>query len=118
MGWTRREFLAVVATGSLGGRPFPCPHSSPLRLRLPQIYEAQPDISRAFQTRDFIPLPRLLAMVLVTTAPLVCSKTMFTQALNVSAGQCFWASRASLGACLLGGAGSIHDGDASLARAW
>lgn len=51
---------------------------------LSQIYAAQPDISRAFQTREFIPLPRLLAMVMVTTAPLVCNKIMFTQALNVS----------------------------------
>ncbi|XP_058378996.1 nucleolar pre-ribosomal-associated protein 1 isoform X2 [Diceros bicornis minor] len=50
---------------------------------LNKIYEAQPDISRAFQTREFIPLPRLLAMVMVTTVPLVCNKTMFTQALNL-----------------------------------
>lgn len=50
-----------------------------------QIYEAQPDVSRAFQTREFIPLPRLLAMVMVTTVPPVCNKIMFTQALNVSA---------------------------------
>ncbi|KAG8518530.1 Nucleolar pre-ribosomal-associated protein 1 [Galemys pyrenaicus] len=50
---------------------------------LSKIYEAQPDISRAFQTREFIPLPRLLAMVMVTTVPLVCNKTMFTQALNL-----------------------------------
>ncbi|XP_005638888.1 nucleolar pre-ribosomal-associated protein 1 isoform X1 [Canis lupus familiaris] len=50
---------------------------------LNKIYEAQPDISRAFQTREFIPLPRLLAMVMVTTAPLVCNKIMFTQALNL-----------------------------------
>ncbi|XP_054556286.1 nucleolar pre-ribosomal-associated protein 1 isoform X2 [Talpa occidentalis] len=50
---------------------------------LNKIYEAQPDISRAFQTREFIPLPRLLAMVMVTTVPLVCNKMMFTQALNL-----------------------------------
>ncbi|XP_002929391.2 nucleolar pre-ribosomal-associated protein 1 isoform X1 [Ailuropoda melanoleuca] len=50
---------------------------------LNKIYEAQPDISRAFQTREFIPLPRLLAMVMVTTVPLVCNKIMFTQALNL-----------------------------------
>uniref|UniRef100_A0A8C3VSQ9 URB1 ribosome biosis homolog n=1 Tax=Catagonus wagneri TaxID=51154 RepID=A0A8C3VSQ9_9CETA len=50
---------------------------------LNKIYAAQPDISRAFQTRQFIPLPRLLAMVMVTTAPLVCNKIMFTQALNL-----------------------------------
>ncbi|XP_055135461.2 nucleolar pre-ribosomal-associated protein 1 isoform X2 [Symphalangus syndactylus] len=50
---------------------------------LNKIYEAQPEISRAFQTREFIPLPRLLAMVMVTTVPLVCNKSMFTQALNL-----------------------------------
>ncbi|KAF0880051.1 NPA1P protein, partial [Crocuta crocuta] len=50
---------------------------------LNKIYDAQPDVSRAFQTREFIPLPRLLAMVMVTTVPLVCNKTMFTQALNL-----------------------------------
>ncbi|XP_054398434.2 nucleolar pre-ribosomal-associated protein 1 isoform X4 [Pongo abelii] len=50
---------------------------------LNKIYEAQPEISRAFQTREFIPLPRLLAMVMVTTVPLVCDKSMFTQALNL-----------------------------------
>ncbi|XP_068831564.1 nucleolar pre-ribosomal-associated protein 1 [Capricornis sumatraensis] len=56
--------------------------SNNIRL-LNKVYAAQPDVSRAFQTREFIPLPRLLAMVMVTTAPLVCSKTMFTQALNL-----------------------------------
>ncbi|KAM5281325.1 nucleolar pre-ribosomal-associated protein 1 [Ctenodactylus gundi] len=50
---------------------------------LNKIYAAQPEISRAFQTREFIPLPRLLAMVMVTTVPMVCNKTMFTQALNL-----------------------------------
>ncbi|KAM6224025.1 nucleolar pre-ribosomal-associated protein 1 [Rhynchocyon petersi] len=50
---------------------------------LNKIYEAQPEISRAFHTREFIPLPRLLQMVMVTTAPLVCNKSMFTQALNL-----------------------------------
>ncbi|XP_042543241.1 nucleolar pre-ribosomal-associated protein 1 [Dipodomys spectabilis] len=50
---------------------------------LNKIYEAQPDISRALWTREFIPLPRLLAMVMVTTVPLVCNKIMFTQALNL-----------------------------------
>ncbi|KAM5335146.1 nucleolar pre-ribosomal-associated protein 1 isoform 2-T2 [Glossophaga mutica] len=50
---------------------------------LSKIYEAQPDISRAFQTREFVPLPRLLAMVMVTTVPPVCNKSMFTQALNL-----------------------------------
>ncbi|XP_016063699.1 PREDICTED: nucleolar pre-ribosomal-associated protein 1-like [Miniopterus natalensis] len=56
--------------------------SNNIRL-LNKIYEAQPDISRAFQTREFIPLPRLLAIVMVTTVPLVCNKSMFTQALNL-----------------------------------
>ncbi|KAM4888753.1 nucleolar pre-ribosomal-associated protein 1 [Thomomys bottae] len=50
---------------------------------LNKIYEAQPEISRALWTREFIPLPRLLAMVMVTTVPLVCNKSMFTQALNL-----------------------------------
>uniref|UniRef100_H0V8H5 URB1 ribosome biosis homolog n=1 Tax=Cavia porcellus TaxID=10141 RepID=H0V8H5_CAVPO len=50
---------------------------------LTKIYEAQPEISQAFQTKEFIPLPRLLAMVMVTTVPLVCNKIMFTQALNL-----------------------------------
>ncbi|XP_053513946.1 nucleolar pre-ribosomal-associated protein 1 isoform X2 [Artibeus jamaicensis] len=50
---------------------------------LSKIYEAQPDVSRAFQTREFVPLPRLLAMVMVTTVPPVCNKIMFTQALNL-----------------------------------
>ncbi|KAM5278399.1 nucleolar pre-ribosomal-associated protein 1 [Hipposideros larvatus] len=50
---------------------------------LNKIYEAQPDVSRAFQTREFIPLPRLLAIVMVTTVPPVCNKPMFTQALNL-----------------------------------
>ncbi|XP_006886816.1 PREDICTED: nucleolar pre-ribosomal-associated protein 1 [Elephantulus edwardii] len=56
--------------------------SNNIRL-LNKIYEAQPEISRAFQTREFIPLPRLLQMVMVTTVPLVCNKSMFTQALNL-----------------------------------
>nr|XP_058921641.1 nucleolar pre-ribosomal-associated protein 1 isoform X2 [Kogia breviceps] len=50
---------------------------------LNKIYAAQPDISRAFQTREFTPLPRLLAMVMVTAAPLVFTKTLFTRALNL-----------------------------------
>ncbi|XP_034371344.1 nucleolar pre-ribosomal-associated protein 1 [Arvicanthis niloticus] len=50
---------------------------------LNKIYDAQPEISPAFWTREFIPLPRLLAMVMVTTVPLVCNKIMFTQALNL-----------------------------------
>lgn len=50
-----------------------------------QIYEAQPEISSSFKTSEFIPLPRLLSMVMVTTVPAVCNKIMFTQGLNVSA---------------------------------
>ncbi|XP_068000598.1 nucleolar pre-ribosomal-associated protein 1 isoform X4 [Melanerpes formicivorus] len=50
---------------------------------LKKIYEAQPEISNSFKTQEFIPLPRLLSMVMVTTAPAVCNKTMFTQGLNV-----------------------------------
>lgn len=48
-----------------------------------QIYEAQPEVSHAFKTTEFIPLPRLLSMVMVTTIPAVCNKAMFTQGLNV-----------------------------------
>ncbi|XP_054247582.1 nucleolar pre-ribosomal-associated protein 1 [Indicator indicator] len=50
---------------------------------LKKIYEAQPEISNSFKTPEFIPLPRLLSMVMVTTAPTVCNKIMFTQGLNV-----------------------------------
>ncbi|KAM7133116.1 nucleolar pre-ribosomal-associated protein 1 isoform 1-T1 [Molossus nigricans] len=50
---------------------------------LNKIYEAQPEISRAFQTKEFIPMPRLVAMVMVTSVPPVCNKVMFTQALNL-----------------------------------
>lgn len=50
-----------------------------------QIYEAQPEISNSFKTSEFIPLPRLLSMVMVTTVPAVCNKIMFTQGLNVRA---------------------------------
>ncbi|XP_041920011.1 nucleolar pre-ribosomal-associated protein 1 isoform X1 [Alosa sapidissima] len=49
---------------------------------LKKIYEAQPEVSRAFQTREFIPLPRLLTMVMVTSLPPVCNKAFFTQGLN------------------------------------
>ncbi|NXC43094.1 NPA1P protein, partial [Penelope pileata] len=48
-----------------------------------KIYEAQPEISNSFKTSEFIPLPRLLSMVMVTTVPAVCNKTMFTQGLNL-----------------------------------
>ncbi|XP_034626067.1 nucleolar pre-ribosomal-associated protein 1 [Trachemys scripta elegans] len=50
---------------------------------LKKIYEAQPEISTSFKTAEFIPLPRLLSMVMVTTVPVVCNKTMFTQGLTL-----------------------------------
>ncbi|KFW89278.1 Nucleolar pre-ribosomal-associated protein 1, partial [Phalacrocorax carbo] len=50
---------------------------------LKKIYEAQPEVSNSFRTLEFIPLPRLLSMVMVTTVPAVCNKTMFTQGLNL-----------------------------------
>ncbi|KFU94949.1 Nucleolar pre-ribosomal-associated protein 1, partial [Chaetura pelagica] len=48
-----------------------------------KIYEAQPEISNSLKTSEFIPLPRLLSMVMVTTVPAVCNKIMFTQGLNL-----------------------------------
>ncbi|XP_062982759.1 nucleolar pre-ribosomal-associated protein 1 [Elgaria multicarinata webbii] len=51
---------------------------------LRKIYEAQPEVSNAFKTTEFIPLPRLLSMVMVTTIPAVCNKAMFTQGLNIA----------------------------------
>ncbi|XP_063161512.1 nucleolar pre-ribosomal-associated protein 1 [Candoia aspera] len=50
---------------------------------LRKIYEAQPEISNAFKTTEFIPLPKLLSMVKVTTVPAVCNKAMLTQGLNI-----------------------------------
>ncbi|XP_073674485.1 nucleolar pre-ribosomal-associated protein 1 [Garra rufa] len=50
---------------------------------LKKIYEAQPEVSKAFQTSEMIPLPRLLSMVLVTSFPSVCNKVFFTQGLNL-----------------------------------
>nr|XP_006126118.2 nucleolar pre-ribosomal-associated protein 1 [Pelodiscus sinensis] len=50
---------------------------------LRKVYEAQPEISNSFKTTEFIPLPRLLSMVMVTTVPVVCNKAMFTQGLNL-----------------------------------
>ncbi|XP_014745884.1 PREDICTED: nucleolar pre-ribosomal-associated protein 1, partial [Sturnus vulgaris] len=50
---------------------------------LKKIYEAQPDISNSFKTSEFIPLPRLLSMVMVTTVPAVCNKTMLSKGLNL-----------------------------------
>ncbi|XP_069616946.1 nucleolar pre-ribosomal-associated protein 1 isoform X2 [Ranitomeya imitator] len=50
---------------------------------LRKIYEAQPPVSVAFKTAEFVPLPRLINMVMITTVAPVCNKTMFTQGLNV-----------------------------------
>ncbi|KAM4795619.1 nucleolar pre-ribosomal-associated protein 1 [Rhinophrynus dorsalis] len=50
---------------------------------LKKIYEAQPEISVAFRTTEFIPIPRLLSMVMITTVAPVCNKAMFTQGLNL-----------------------------------
>ncbi|XP_078416304.1 nucleolar pre-ribosomal-associated protein 1 isoform X1 [Cetorhinus maximus] len=49
---------------------------------LRKIYDAQPEISKAFSTKEFIPIPRLLSMVMVTTRPPVATKAMFTQGIN------------------------------------
>ncbi|XP_034557046.1 nucleolar pre-ribosomal-associated protein 1 [Notolabrus celidotus] len=51
---------------------------------LKKIYEAQPEISSVFQTREVIPLPRLLSMIMVISVPPVCNKTFFTQGLNLA----------------------------------
>ncbi|KAJ7990103.1 hypothetical protein DPEC_G00296820 [Dallia pectoralis] len=51
---------------------------------LKKIYESQPEVSKALQTREVVPLPRLLSMVLVTSLPPVCNKAFFTQGLNFS----------------------------------
>ncbi|TRY85158.1 hypothetical protein DNTS_006350 [Danionella cerebrum] len=51
---------------------------------LKKIYEAQPEVSTAFNTREVIPLPRLLSMVLITTLPSVCNKAFFTQGLKLT----------------------------------
>ncbi|XP_021404254.2 nucleolar pre-ribosomal-associated protein 1 isoform X1 [Lonchura striata] len=50
---------------------------------LKKIYEAQSEISNSFKTSEFIPLPRLLSMVMVTTVPAVCNRAMFNQGLNL-----------------------------------
>ncbi|OCT93833.1 hypothetical protein XELAEV_18011503mg [Xenopus laevis] len=50
---------------------------------LKKIYEAQPVISPAFRTTEFVPLPRLLSMLMITTVAPVCNKAMFTQGLNL-----------------------------------
>uniref|UniRef100_A0A6I8NTW3 URB1 ribosome biosis homolog n=1 Tax=Ornithorhynchus anatinus TaxID=9258 RepID=A0A6I8NTW3_ORNAN len=53
---------------------------------LTQIYAAQPEVSRAFDSAEYIPPSRLLSMVMVTTVPAVCNKAMFTQGLNLENG--------------------------------
>ncbi|XP_066508287.1 nucleolar pre-ribosomal-associated protein 1-like isoform X1 [Hoplias malabaricus] len=50
---------------------------------LKKIYQAQPEVSQAFQSHEAIPVPRLLNMVLVTSLPPVCNKTFFTQGLKL-----------------------------------
>ncbi|KAM9319582.1 nucleolar pre-ribosomal-associated protein 1 [Gastrophryne carolinensis] len=50
---------------------------------LKKIYEAQAPVSVAFKTTEFVPLPRLINMVMITTVAPVCSKSMLTQGLNV-----------------------------------
>ncbi|XP_036418285.1 nucleolar pre-ribosomal-associated protein 1 isoform X2 [Colossoma macropomum] len=50
---------------------------------LKKIYHAQPEVSRAFQLQEMVPVPRLLNMVLVTSLPPVCNKTFFTQGLKL-----------------------------------
>ncbi|XP_071994741.1 nucleolar pre-ribosomal-associated protein 1 isoform X2 [Engystomops pustulosus] len=50
---------------------------------LKKIYEAQPPVSVAFRTTEFIPQPRLLSMVMITTVAPVCNKVLFTQGLNM-----------------------------------
>ncbi|XP_072254270.1 nucleolar pre-ribosomal-associated protein 1 isoform X2 [Pyxicephalus adspersus] len=50
---------------------------------LKKIYDAQPQVSVAFMTTEFVPLPRLTNMVMITTVAPVCNKNMLTQGLNV-----------------------------------
>ncbi|KAG8450248.1 hypothetical protein GDO86_002774 [Hymenochirus boettgeri] len=50
---------------------------------LKKIYASQPEISPAFRTSEFVPFPRLLSMLLITTVAPVCNKTLFTQGLNL-----------------------------------
>nr|XP_057936089.1 nucleolar pre-ribosomal-associated protein 1 isoform X2 [Doryrhamphus excisus] len=51
---------------------------------LKKIYEAQPEISAVFQTRELLPLPRLLSMIMVISLPPVCTKAFFTQGLSLA----------------------------------
>uniref|UniRef100_A0A4W3JRC6 URB1 ribosome biogenesis homolog n=1 Tax=Callorhinchus milii TaxID=7868 RepID=A0A4W3JRC6_CALMI len=50
---------------------------------LRKIYEAQPVVSKAYRTKVFVPIPRLISMVMVTTVPPVANKVMFAQGLNL-----------------------------------
>ncbi|XP_053312783.1 nucleolar pre-ribosomal-associated protein 1 [Spea bombifrons] len=50
---------------------------------LKKIYEALPPVSAAFRTTEFVPFPRLISMVMVTTVAPVCNKAFFTQGLNL-----------------------------------
>ncbi|KAF7653300.1 hypothetical protein LDENG_00084810 [Lucifuga dentata] len=49
---------------------------------LKKIYEAQPEISTVFQTREVIAVPRLLSMIMVISVPPVCNKAFFTQGIS------------------------------------
>ncbi|XP_030601182.1 nucleolar pre-ribosomal-associated protein 1 [Archocentrus centrarchus] len=51
---------------------------------LKKIYEAQPDIATVFQSREVIPLPRLLSMMMVISLPPVCNKAFFAQGLTLA----------------------------------
>ncbi|XP_069744854.1 nucleolar pre-ribosomal-associated protein 1 isoform X2 [Narcine bancroftii] len=51
---------------------------------LRKIYDAQPEISKAFRTKEYIPLSRLVSMVMVTTVPPVATKAMFIQGINIA----------------------------------
>ncbi|XP_068441753.1 nucleolar pre-ribosomal-associated protein 1 isoform X2 [Clinocottus analis] len=51
---------------------------------LKKIYEAQPEISTIFQTREVIPLPRLMSMIMMISLPPVCNKAFFTQGLSLA----------------------------------
>ncbi|XP_018420504.1 PREDICTED: nucleolar pre-ribosomal-associated protein 1 [Nanorana parkeri] len=50
---------------------------------LKKIYDAQPPVSVAFKTTEYVPLPRLINMVMIATVAPMCNKTMLTQGLNV-----------------------------------
>ncbi|KAM7071439.1 nucleolar pre-ribosomal-associated protein 1-like isoform 1-T14 [Acridotheres tristis] len=50
---------------------------------LKKICEAQPDISKSCKTSEFIPLPGLLSVAMVTTVPAVCNIIMLSKGLNL-----------------------------------